>query len=82
MSSLGSLQGDLECTAQFMLEGIEDFLKGRPSHLTQVYIVVLEQSVLEGLHDAMRDRYIGTFVLSCPDRDIHRKMTTTNMPEA
>lgn len=42
-----------------MLEALEEFGSKRPLHLTHIFIAVLEQHVLEALHNGMRERYIG-----------------------
>jgi hypothetical protein len=63
---VGVLQGDVGATARFMLEAVEEFVRKRRSiYLSQIYIVVLEQSVLVDLHNGMRDRYIGKLYNLC-----------------
>ncbi|XP_061165842.1 uncharacterized protein LOC133174762 [Saccostrea echinata] len=63
----GSLHGNIRTTSQFMLEAVEEFAKRGSIHLNQVYIIVLDQSVLMELHDTMRDRYIDNMRLWHPE---------------
>ncbi|XP_056005103.1 uncharacterized protein LOC125658748 isoform X3 [Ostrea edulis] len=63
----GSLQGNIGATAGFILEAVEEFVKRKPVYLNQIYVVVLEQSVLVDLHNRIRDRYIDNMKLWNPD---------------